>query len=375
MRILDRYLLRELLLPLAYCLVGFLTFFIVFDLFGAIDDFQKRNLTTADILEYYVDRLPEFLVASYVVPMALLLAMLYALTSHARHNELTAMRAAAISLWRIAVPYFAVGVFFSCVVFYVNEQVLPVSTEAAERVLSRHVTEQVKGVDKIWKRNVFFLNPLDHRTWRIGVYHLQQNVMWNPQFDWRRPDGTRVQIIAERARWIDHQWVFTNVERLEFSASADALPNISRTNELIFEELTETPRMIKSEIKISAVDSLRSLRRTQLSSLEILDYLKLHPRLERKKSYSLRTMLHSRLAAPWICLVVVFIAVPFGALPGRRNVFVGVASSVFICFAFFILKDLTLAFGSRGFAPPWLAAWAPNFLFAASGLVLMWRMR
>ncbi len=375
MRLLDRYLLRELLLPLAYCLVGFLTSFIVFDLFGSVDDFQKKNLTAADIAEYYFVRTPEFLVASYVVPMSLLLAMLYALTNHARHNELTAMRAAAIPMWRITVPYFAVGVLFSIMVFYVNEQLLPAGVEASERVMSRHAADQPKPAEKVWKRNVFFLNPLAKRTWRIGAYHLQQNVMWNPQFDWHRPDGTRVQLIAERARWIDRQWVFTNVERLEFSPAIDALPNISRTNELVFAELTETPRIIKSEIKISGIDSLKSLRKTQLSSLEIIDYLELHPRLERKKYYSLRTMLHSRLATPWICLVVVFIAVPFGVLPGRRNVFVGVASSVFICFAFFITKELTIALGSGGYVPPWVAAWVPNILFATAGIVLMWRVR
>ena len=139
--------------------------------------------------------------------------------------------------------------------------------------------------------------------------------------------------------------------------------------------LTETPRVIKSEIKISGLDSLRSLRKTQLTSAEILDYLRLHPQLERKKRDSLLTMLHSRLAAPWICFVVVLIAVPFGALPGRRNVFVGVASSISICFVFFVMKDLALALGSGGYVPPWMAAWTPNALFALTGLVLMWRVR
>ena len=45
MRLLDRYLLRELLLPLAYCLLGFLISFIAFDLFSSIAEFQKNNLT------------------------------------------------------------------------------------------------------------------------------------------------------------------------------------------------------------------------------------------------------------------------------------------------------------------------------------------
>jgi lipopolysaccharide export system permease protein len=56
-------------------------------------------------------------------------------------------------------------------------------------------------------------------------------------------------------------------------------------------------------------------------------------------------------------------------------VFVGVAASVGICFAFFVMKDLALALGSGGFVPPWVAAWTPNALFAATGLVLMWRVR
>jgi lipopolysaccharide export system permease protein len=375
MRLLDRYLLRELLLPLACCLGGFLISFIAFDLFNSIADLQRANLSARDIAEYYLHRTPEFLVASYVVPMSLLLALLYSLTNHARHHELTAMRAAAIPLWRIAAPYFAVGILFSFAVLLVNEKLVPDGVENAEFLKTRRAADQSKEAQKAWKRNVFFLNAVDNRTWRIGAFHLRQNVMWNPQFDWQREDGTRVRISAERARWVARRWVFTNVEQLEFSASIDAPPNISRMDQLIVPELTETPRIIKSEIKISGLEGLRSLRKTQLSSMEILDYLRLHPHLERQKLNWLRTKLHSRLAEPWICFVVVLIAVPFGALPGRRNVFVGVASSVGICFAFFVMKDLALAFGGGGYVPPWVAAWTPNALFAATGLALMWRVR
>ena len=84
----------------------------------------------------------------------------------------------------------------------------------------------------------------------------------------------------------------------------------------------------------------------------------------------LSTRLQERLAAPWTCVVVVLIALPFGALSARRNTFAGVASSVFICFAFFILLRLALALGSGGYMPPWLAAWLPNFAFAAAGIWL-----
>jgi len=89
----------------------------------------------------------------------------------------------------------------------------------------------------------------------------------------------------------------------------------------------------------------------------------------------LDTKLHGRLAAPWTCLVVVLIALPFGAASGRRNVFVGVASSILICFTYFVLQQLSLALGSGGHVPPWAAAWSPNAAFGLTGLFLTARVR
>jgi lipopolysaccharide export system permease protein len=69
-------------------------------------------------------------------------------------------------------------------------------------------------------------------------------------------------------------------------------------------------------------------------------------------------------------LVVVLIAIPFGAASGRRNVFVGVASSILICFVYFVLQQVGLALGTGGWLPPWLAGWCPNLAFGITGLWL-----
>src|SRR4029079_4438616 len=106
----------------------------------------------------------------------------------------------------------------------------------------------------------------------------------------------------------------------------------------------------------------------QLSIAEILNYLRLHPDLNARDSAFLYTKLQERLAAPETCVVVVLTALPFGAISSRRNVFAGVASSVFICFAFFILLRVGIALGTGGYIPSWLAAWLPNGLFAAAGV-------
>jgi len=67
----------------------------------------------------------------------------------------------------------------------------------------------------------------------------------------------------------------------------------------------------------------------------------------------------------------VLIAVPFGAPSGRRNVFVGVATSIFICFAYFVLQRFGMALGTVGYLPPLVATWLPNALFGGAVICLI----
>jgi lipopolysaccharide export LptBFGC system permease protein LptF len=140
--------------------------------------------------------------------------------------------------------------------------------------------------------------------------------------------------------------------------------------------LSETPEQIRSEVWIGA--RLSRLGRTKEADIPIgviLDYLRLHPQPEPEVARWLYTMLHGRLAGPWTCLVVVLIAMPFAGASSRQNLFVGVASSIVICFGFFVMERLCLALGAGGHLPPWVAAWLPNSLFAAIGIGLTLRIR
>src|SRR5689334_16054356 len=123
MRLLDRYLLRELLLPLFFCLSGFLVIWLSADVLSNLDEFNDKKLTGADIGAWYLVSLPEFFVQ--VFPISLLLGLLFALTTHAKNHEITAIRATGVSLWRLAAPYFAVGLLGSLLVLALNELWIP----------------------------------------------------------------------------------------------------------------------------------------------------------------------------------------------------------------------------------------------------------
>jgi lipopolysaccharide export LptBFGC system permease protein LptF len=139
-------------------------------------------------------------------------------------------------------------------------------------------------------------------------------------------------------------------------------------------EFDETPAKIENEIKMSQYQTLHS-RNLNVPLSVLWEYLRRHPNLPTAEAANWWTKFEGRLAAPWTCLVVVLIAIPFGVAPGRRNLFVGVAGSVFICFTYFVLQQVGLALGMGGYLPSWLAAWLPNLFFAAVGLLAMARIR
>src|SRR5688572_25973063 len=194
MRLLDRYLLREFLVPFLYCLGGFFIFWVTFDLLTQLDMFQRNRMSGGDVLEYYLIKTPDLL--SVVLPVALLLGLLYSLANHARYNELTAMRAAGLSLWRLSLPYFAVGFVLAVALFGLNELWMPDSVAAAERVLMRRQTGPT-GTDASWERNLGFSNTAKNRKWFIERYDLKTFEMIRPRIEWTLVTGTRREISAE----------------------------------------------------------------------------------------------------------------------------------------------------------------------------------
>lgn len=375
MRLLDRYLLRELLLPFAYCLGGFLVVWVSSDLFNKIGDFQEARMGALDMAEYYVVKAPELL--AIVLPVALLLALLYALTQHARNNEITAMRAAGVSLWRLALPYLAVGFLASLGLFYLNERWATDAEQRAELIMARRAgTEQAKFHRHIVP-NLGFVNSRDGRIWTIISLNTETMEMKNPVIVSTQKDGSQLRFYASHGIRTNDTWVFFNVREFRAAAgtNAEPVPTIQEPV-LARPDLTETPEEIRSEVAISRQQSsIKKRHRTEISLAEIWNYLALHPEPPPGMRSLLDTKLHARIAGPWKCLVVVLIALPFGAASGRRNIFAGVAGSIVICFAYFALLEISLAAGTAGYMPGWVAGWLPNIVFTLTGIWLTGRVR
>ena len=86
MRILGRYIFREFLVPLAYCLAGFVSIYVLFELFGSFSRLSEAKLPAGETVAYFAGYLSPFF--HYLAPAALMLATLYTMWNFSRHSSL-----------------------------------------------------------------------------------------------------------------------------------------------------------------------------------------------------------------------------------------------------------------------------------------------
>jgi lipopolysaccharide export system permease protein len=122
-RLLSRYLLRQLAAPFVFALAALTSLMLLSQVAKKFGALVGKGLPWGVIAEVFALSVP-FIVAM-TLPMAVLVAVLYAFTHLAADNEITAMRASGISVYQILAPVLAWGVFMSAFNFVFVDQVLP----------------------------------------------------------------------------------------------------------------------------------------------------------------------------------------------------------------------------------------------------------
>ena len=113
MRLLDRYVLRHFLLAYFYCIASFISIWFIFDVSDNISTFLDERVSRSLIARYYLTQVPQILVI--LLPVALLLALLFALGRMSRSNEIVSMLTAGVSLPRLVAPLLLVGLVTTAV--------------------------------------------------------------------------------------------------------------------------------------------------------------------------------------------------------------------------------------------------------------------
>lgn len=371
MKIIDKYVLRQYLIPLGYLLSAFCLLYVVLDLFGRFPDFVEAKVPIRDVLVYYgyylfaVNGFVPFVVV--ILPIALLLAALYALTMFAQHNELTAMCASGVSIRRLMRPLLAVGFCASLFAAVAQETLGPKATRWKDEY-TKYVLKHVER-DADYVSNYIYHTGITHRQWLISRFDMRHpGQMDGVKIMQERPDGTlETEIVAERAEWLDGTWWLHAMQTRPYNEAGEPMGPMSSASEKPVEmsEYTETPEEFRSELQDTDF----------LSSLDLWRYLESRPNLTGKGRARRLTAIHARLAMPWSCMVLILLSLPATAGGGRRPALRSVGFGLAALFGFYCIVMLSTILGQRGDIPPWAGGWSPNLIFLAIGGYLTFRLR
>jgi LPS export ABC transporter permease LptG len=360
MQTLDRYIFFRVLLPFIYCVVGFVSVWLVFDLSENAPAFLDNKAPLSLLVEFYVRRAPEIILMS--IPIGLLLATLYTLTQMSRRNEIISMLCAGRSVVRVLMPLFVLGLILTVIATVFNYSAAPHAGAVKKEILTD--LRKQGDVDRKAVRGHLFRNREDRRFWYVARLNPGiERLAW-VQIIQEGPDGTlRRNYYAENASY-DHA---TKTWRLERGKVVDFNPQGDVKEQRYFEVLrvrnfSETPWRISSSV----------LDASLLSVPELREYLRNNSHFTPARLAPYKTQLAYRWALPWGCFVAVLIAGPLGIVYSRRGLMGSITLAIGLFFLLILGSSLFLALGKGYRINADLAAWAPVLFFAAVGGLLVW---
>ncbi len=362
--ILDEYVIREFVKTFALVLVTFVMLMLLFTFFELLGDIIRNRTPFITVGDYLANLTPSMIYT--IAPLSVLIAVLVVFGGLNRSNELTAMKATGISVYRIVVPILAISSILAVALFAFDELYIPGANrkqEALRSIIKGKPAQTYERPEQKWifglekpgvPSHIFyyqFFDPDKDTFANISVFEFQPGT-----FNLSR------RLFASSAHWEPnlHTWVFEHGWQREFAG--DEIKSYSTFQVATLDQLHEPPQYFKKETRQSSEMSFAELSR-YISGLRQSGF----------DTMRLRVQLNHKIAYPLITLVMAVLAVPFALSMGRSGSLAGIGVAIGVAIVYWVVDGTFEAMGNVNLLPALLAAWSPDLLFALAGTYLLLR--
>ncbi len=362
--ILDRYVLSSYLRFLLVTGLSIYVIFLVVDFREMIDDVINGRIPGSVVLSFFKYRSPW--VINQTLPVACLIATLLSFGVLSRFNEITAMKAGGLSLYRICLPVVGATLFLSIFAFGVQGYVMPFSNQRASQI-----RDQIRG-----RPGRSYSQP--QRRWIQGedgvFYSFKTYQRTTPGFLPGSADGTfqgfsvlrldpgsyavKQRFYAREALWREGGWILRNGWQRSFTPEG-----VIGSFEAFKEKQVSLP-----------LNPARFMGDVRTPDQMNFNQLKAFIKDLQKRGYSVQELLvelHEKIALPFVSMVMVILGLPFAFRSGKKGSLYGIGLGIGLVVVYYFVFAVLSALGQIGLFPPFLAAWAPNILFAGIGTYMM----
>lgn len=356
-KLIDRYLIANFARVFGFVFLSACAVVMIVDGFERIDYFIDRKATLIQVALYYAYWLPHNIVL--ILPIGVLLATLIVIGRLSRNSELVAMKACGLSLWRIFLPLYFIGLFVSGASLFLGELVTITNLKLTQ--LKKHQIEKKAEADYQSQNKIFYLGENGHmyfidyfdgfrqRLRRVVVYEFDQNSLLKRRID------------AERAYFSDDRlWIFEDgIERVFAHDGSE------RTRQFTIQEMPE--------LRETPVDfSKRQKKPHEMNYIELRKYIKRVKRSGGEVGKD-EVDLYLKIAFPCANFIILLFGAPLSLSTRRNSPAISIIISISLAFIYWIFIQLGRALGHSGDLSPLMAAWLPNIVFFLFGvLALIW---
>ena len=356
---------REFTVPLLCCLLGFTALFLLNNVFDDLPDFLKGRSkgvgSMRDLMAYFLILQPMNLVN--VLPMSILLSASFMTAVLGRHHELTAMRAAGLSLFTCGLPVWIIAVVLSGVTLWISEDLSPKCAARAARIREEWTASPR---EKGRKARLAYRNPSARRDWFFEHFEFQKGYRGVLVKQFRPDDTAEWELQAATAEYNGTTWIFRDGTQCFFDDDG----KLPIGPEEPFEKTTlgtldETPRHI--------LNHLRPVE--ELSVVGILRMFRFNRDIPERTRQVFLTTIWYRLSFPFSCLIGALLGVTLTAGTERASALRGFACAVGLMILYYMVSQLALVFGRNGYLPPAAAGAGPTIAFVVWGVAALYRRR
>ncbi len=359
--ILDRYIVSAMIPPFLFGIAAFLIFW-AFNIFFIASDFIiNQHAPVLLVLRFVIYRMPQCTPMAF--PFGSLLAGLWAMGQFVGNNEITAMRAAGISVWRIAVGPVVFGIVAAVACYFINETIAPQAVDISTRSFYQIVyhADALPAEQQIFRKD----------TATDTVYYVTQVMPDNTTLT-----GVQIFKAARMQPWSETLQAKTATLsngfmtlRAPVISRYDAKGNVTKqkTGKDVTVPLPsgETAKEFLSSVNSDSWTMSSGRLRQQIDALQSQG-------IGGTALGVLRVNLANKTAWPFACIVGIFLSVPLAIRYGHRGRFAGIGLSIFALFIYYLMVSAASSFGRTGFIDATLSCWLPNIIISVATFALMW---